>query len=137
MEHTGIVLFVSHDRHFLNMMANKILEIEKNTFVVYHGNYETYKEEKAKRTMIQQAEYVRYQKEKEKRETWMAEMRQRASVYISPALGRLIKNKEKYIQREVYAKAVEKVQVERNLNLHAAGGTHRGKLILEIKGQDI
>jgi len=137
MEHPGIVLFVSHDRHFLNMMANKILEIEKNNFVIYHGNYEIYKEEKAKRTIIQQAEYVRYQKEKEKRETRMAEMRQRASVYVSPALGRLIKNKEKYIEREVYAKAVEKVQVEKNINLRAAGGTHRGKLILEMKDQNI
>lgn len=137
VDHSGIVLFVSHDRHFLNMMANKILEIEKNDFIVYHGNYEVYKEEKISRQMRQQDEYIRYQKEKEKRETWMAEMRQRASVYISPALGRLIKSKEKYIEREVYANAVEKVQTDRKLNLHAAWGTHQGKLILDMTKQDI
>ncbi len=137
MEHPGIVLFVSHDRHFLNMMANKILEIEKNEFVVYQGNYEYYKDEKEHRKMKQQEEYVRYQKEKQKRETWMSEMRQRASVYINPALGRLIKSKEKYIQREVYANAVEKVQTDRKLSLNAIGGTHQGKLILEIKNQNI
>ena len=137
MEHPGIVLFVSHDRHFLNMMANKILEIEKDEFMVYQGNYECYKDEKEHRKMKQQEEYVRYQKEKQKRETWMSEMRQRASVYINPALGRLIKSKEKYIQREVYANAVEKVHTDRKLSLNAIGGTHQGKLILEIKNQNI
>lgn len=137
MEHPWIVLFVSHDRHFLNMMANKILEIEQNKFVVYQGNYEYYKDEKEHRKMKQQEEYVRYQKEKQKRETWMSEMRQRASVYISPALGRLIRSKEKYIEREVYANAVEKVQTDRKLSLNAIGGTHQGKLILEIKNQNI
>ena len=136
-QHVGIVLFVSHDRHFLNMMANKIVEIEKKDFAMYHGNYETYKEEKEQRKMKQQDEYLRYQKEKEKRETWMADMRQRASVYINPALGRLIKSKEKYIEREVYSKEVEKVQNDRKLNLNAIGGTHQGKLILEIKHQNI
>lgn len=137
MNHPGIVLFISHDRHFLNMMANKILEIEKNNFVVYHGNYEVYKEEKQQRKMRQQEEYIRYKKEKEKWEEWMAKMRQRASVSINPALGRLIKSKEKYIEREVYANEVEKVQTDRKINLNAVGGTHQGKLILEIKKQDI
>ena len=137
IQHAGIVLFVSHDRHFLNMMANKILEIEKKDFVIYHGNYEIYKEEKEARKMKQQDAYLRYQKEKEKRETWMADMRQRASVYINPALGRLIKSKEKYIEMEVYSKEIEKVQNDRKLNLNATGGTHQGKLILEIKNQNI
>lgn len=119
------------------MMANKILEIEKNDFIIYQWNYEYYKEEKEQRKMRQQEEYLRYQKEKAKRETWMAEMRQRASVYISPALGRLIRNKEKYIQREVYSKEVEKVQTEKQIVLNAIGGTHQGKLILEMKNQSI
>lgn len=119
------------------MMANKILEIEKNNFIIYHGNYEIYKEEKEKRKMRQQEEYTRYQKEKTKREDWMLEMRQRASVYVNPALGRLIKSKEKYIEREVYSKEVEKVQNEKKLSLRGIGGTHQGKLILEIKSQNI
>lgn len=119
------------------MMANKILEIEKNDFIVYQGNYEYYKEEKQHRQMKQQEEYIRYQKEKEKWETRMAEMRQRASVYINPALGRLIRSKEKYIEREVYANAVEKVQTDKQIILTAAGGTHQGKLILDMKQQSI
>ena len=119
------------------MMANKILEIEKNDFIIYHGNYETYKVEKEQRKMRQQDEYVRYQKEKAKRETRMAEMRQRASTYINPALGRLIKSKEKFIEREIYANEVEKVQNERKLHLHAPWGTHREKLIIDMQHQDI
>ncbi|MEI7564045.1 MAG: hypothetical protein WCJ39_10920 [bacterium] len=119
------------------MMANQILEIEKDEFIIYQGNYEYYKEEKEHHKMKQQEEYVRYQKEKQKRERWMSEMRQRASVKPNPALGRLIKSKEKYIEREVYANAIEKVQTDRKLSLNAIGGTHQGKLILEIKNQNI
>jgi ATPase subunit of ABC transporter with duplicated ATPase domains len=117
--HQGIVLFVSHDRHFLNMMCNKIIELDNKKITIYHGNYEWYKEEKQRMYERQIGEYVAYQKQKKKRETWMAEMRQRASIYINPALGRLIKSKEKYIEKEIYAKQVEKVKTDRKLSLHA------------------
>jgi hypothetical protein len=49
----------------------------------------------------------------------MTEMRQRASVYINPALGRLIKSKEKYIEREIYAHEIEKITKEKSLKLQA------------------
>ncbi|MEI6673306.1 MAG: hypothetical protein WCL02_08625 [bacterium] len=137
IEHEGIVLFVSHDRHFLNMMCNKIIKLEHKKFFTYHGNYEWYKIEKERLQQKQREEYIVYQKEKAKREAWMAEMRQRASAKPNPALGRLIKSKEKYIEREVYANAVEKVPTERKLSLHATGGTHRGKLIFSMEGQNI
>jgi ATPase subunit of ABC transporter with duplicated ATPase domains len=84
-EYCGIVLFISHDRHFLNMMCNKILEIESNKFTIYSGNYESYKDEKRRLEEKQMQDYVVYQKEKKKWEEWLANMRQRASVYINPA----------------------------------------------------
>lgn len=117
--HQGIVLFVSHDRHFLNMMCNKIIELDNNKISIYHGNYEWYKTEKERLKQKHREEYVVYQKEKAKREAWMAEMRQRASAKPNPALGRLIKSKEKYIEREIYTKEVEKVKTDRKLSLHA------------------
>lgn len=135
--HQGIVLFVSHDRHFLNMMCNKIIELDNKKITIYHGNYEWYKEEKQRMYERQIGEYVAYQKQKKKRETWMAEMRQRASIYINPALGRLIKSKEKYIEKEIYAKQVEKVKTDRKLSLHAEWGTHKGKLIFHMNQQNI
>jgi ATP-binding cassette subfamily F protein 3 len=38
----GSVLFVSHDRYFLNQVATKLLVVEPNRFRVIDGNYDTY-----------------------------------------------------------------------------------------------
>lgn len=39
----GTILFVSHDRMFINSIATKIIAIENNKLVEYVGNYEDYK----------------------------------------------------------------------------------------------
>jgi ATP-binding cassette, subfamily F, member 3 len=41
-EFDGTLLFVSHDRYFLNQVATKLLVVEPNRFRVIDGNYETY-----------------------------------------------------------------------------------------------
>lgn len=42
-EYDGTILFVSHDRSFINKIANKIISIEKKKLVEYRGNYDDYK----------------------------------------------------------------------------------------------
>lgn len=54
---------VSHDRMFINHVANKIYEIEYGEMILYNGNYEYYEEEKKKRYEINLHNYERYQKE--------------------------------------------------------------------------
>ncbi|WP_026881144.1 ribosomal protection-like ABC-F family protein [Clostridium akagii] len=46
MEFSGTILFISHDRFFINKLAERICEIENKTIVNYQGNYEYYKEKK-------------------------------------------------------------------------------------------
>lgn len=41
-EFDGSVLFVSHDRYFLNQVATKLLVVEPGRFRVIDGNYDTY-----------------------------------------------------------------------------------------------
>jgi ATP-binding cassette subfamily F protein 3 len=41
-EFEGTVLFVSHDRYFLNQVADHLLVVEPNRFRVVEGNYDTY-----------------------------------------------------------------------------------------------
>lgn len=43
----GTVLYVSHDRYFINRSASRILELTASTFVNYIGNYDYYLEKKA------------------------------------------------------------------------------------------
>ena len=44
--YTGTVLYVSHDRYFINRTATRILELKNNTLINYIGNYDYYLEKK-------------------------------------------------------------------------------------------
>ena len=41
-EYTGTVVFVSHDRYFIDRLATRVFEIEDGQVTVYLGNYEDY-----------------------------------------------------------------------------------------------
>ena len=45
-EYTGTVLYVSHDRYFINQTATRILDLVNGTFVNYIGNYDYYLEKR-------------------------------------------------------------------------------------------
>lgn len=45
-QYTGTVLFVSHDRYFINMTATRILELSEQSLTNYIGNYDYYVEKK-------------------------------------------------------------------------------------------
>ena len=48
--YSGTVLYVSHDRYFINQTASRILELVNQTFVNYIGNYDYYLEKKEELT---------------------------------------------------------------------------------------
>jgi ATP-binding cassette subfamily F protein 3 len=41
-EYTGTVVFVSHDRYFIDRLATRVFEVENGKLRVYPGNYEDY-----------------------------------------------------------------------------------------------
>jgi ATP-binding cassette subfamily F protein 3 len=45
-EYEGTIIMVSHDRYLLNKVPTKIVEMTKDDFVVYNGNYDYYLENK-------------------------------------------------------------------------------------------
>ena len=48
--YSGTVLYVSHDRYFINQTASRILELVNQTFVNYIGNYDYYLEKREELT---------------------------------------------------------------------------------------
>ena len=61
----GTLLFVSHDRYFINRVATHILELSENGSTVYLGDYDYYVEKKAELTSSQEEEAAPYSQEKE------------------------------------------------------------------------
>lgn len=68
----GAVLFVSHDRYFVNALANKVLELENHTVTLYKGNYDDYITLKKENYETMLREYRLQQKEIEKIKRFIA-----------------------------------------------------------------
>ena len=75
----GALLIVSHDRYFLNRVANQVIELRNNTLHTYKGNYDFYLKEKALRMEQEWREYQKQQVEIEKLEDFVAKNIVRAS----------------------------------------------------------
>ncbi|KPU27144.1 ABC transporter ATP-binding protein [Caloranaerobacter sp. TR13] len=47
----GTIIFISHDRYFINKIADRLVELEDKKLINYLGNYDYYKNEKEKRML--------------------------------------------------------------------------------------
>lgn len=52
----GTILFISHDRYFINKIATRVIEIQKDRTVSYQGNYDSYINQKI--PVIQKTERI-------------------------------------------------------------------------------
>ena len=48
LDFDGTILFVSHDRYFINKIATKIVRIENKKLITYEGNYDSIKDKEIK-----------------------------------------------------------------------------------------
>lgn len=46
LEFKGTIIFISHDRYFINRIANKVVELSHGKLVSYLGNYDYFREKK-------------------------------------------------------------------------------------------
>ena len=60
----GTLIFVSHDRYFLNQLATKIWEIRDGNITEYIGNYDAYKRQKEVEELENHRKIENYTKEK-------------------------------------------------------------------------
>ena len=98
----GAVLAVTHDRYFLDNVAEWICEVDRGSLFPYKGNYSTYLETKAKRLEAQGQQQAKLAKRMERELEW---------VRSSPK-ARQAKNKarlERYEQMEAEARQAKKL----------------------------
>ena len=100
--YSGAVLAVTHDRYFLDNVAEWICEVDRGSLFPYKGNYSTYLETKAKRLEAQGQQQAKLAKRMERELEW---------VRSSPK-ARQAKNKarlERYEQMEAEARQAKKL----------------------------
>lgn len=67
----GALLFVSHDRHFLDKIATKIIELDRGNLTEYPGSYSNYQRNKAIEIHNEEMENALFDKRLAEEEVWI------------------------------------------------------------------
>ena len=119
----GAVMAVTHDRYFLDDVAEWICEVDRGQLYPYEGNYSTYLEKKAARLEAQSQQDARRAKKMKAELEW---------VRSSPK-ARQAKNRarlERYEQMEAEARASKRVDFT---DIHIPVGPRLGAKVLEAE----
>ena len=65
------VVFVTHDRAFLNAVANNIIELDRGALTEWPGNYETYQTKKQAQLEVEATHNALFDKKLAQEETWI------------------------------------------------------------------
>lgn len=106
----GTIIFVSHDRYFINKIANKVIELEENSYNIYLGNYDYYLEKKEEKKILKEL--------REKEETKESELTKKTNYEISKEdkkkLRKLVRSRDDIVSK---IEETEKKLKEINENL--------------------
>jgi len=115
-EFEGTILFVSHDRYFINKLADRIVEIEDKKIKTYNGDYDYYKIKKAEILEIE-AERKRKEKEDTDNKKKERELKEEKS-QLSKNQRRILAQEKEKIESKIdnIEKLVEEIALSMNKN---------------------
>lgn len=120
--YNGTCIFVTHDRYFLDRIANKIVELSQGEFISHNGNYTEYLINKAERHAVKEVE-------EKKRQNFLR--RELEWVVRGPKARR---TKAKSRLDTYYEVARQKsLEVELDVDMVIPPAERLGKIILELK----
>ncbi len=117
----GAVIAVTHDRYFLDHVAEWIAEVDRGHLYPYEGNYSTYLETKEKRLEVQGKKDARLAKRLKDELEWVR----------SSAKGRQTKSKARLARYEEMAAEAEKTRKLDFEEIQIPPGPRLGNVVLE------
>ncbi|WP_112275511.1 energy-dependent translational throttle protein EttA [Lentzea terrae] len=121
-QYSGAVLAVTHDRYFLDNLAEWILEIDRGRTHPYEGNYSTYLEKKAERLAVQGKKDQKLQKRLKDELDWVR----------SGAKARQAKSKARLDRYEEMAAEAEKTRKLDFEEIQIPPGPRLGNVVVEV-----
>lgn len=95
---TGVMVVISHDRHFLNEVCTKIADIDYETIIIYPGDYDDMVEAKAKaRSSLEMANAAKQQR--------IGALQDFVQRFRAGSRASQVKSREKQLQKEKTALA--------------------------------
>jgi ATP-binding cassette ChvD family protein len=124
--YNGAILAVTHDRYFLDNVAEWILELDRGRAYPYEGNYSTYLEKKAERLAVQGRKDAKLQKRLQDELAWVR----------SGAKARQAKSKARLQRYEEMAAEAEKHRKLDFEEIQIPTGPRLGNLVVEVEHLD-
>ncbi len=125
-KYKGALLFVTHDRYFLDQIANKIWELSFGSLYEYTGNYQDYLEQKAERVDLEVAAEHKKQKLYKQELAWMKKGAKARTTKQQARINRFNDLKEN----------VGNLQTEEDIDINL-GQQRLGKKVIEIKDANL
>ncbi|BDN83603.1 MULTISPECIES: energy-dependent translational throttle protein EttA [Mycobacterium] len=124
--YAGAVLAVTHDRYFLDNVAEWILELDRGRAYPYEGNYSTYLEKKADRLAVQGRKDAKLQKRLQEELAWVR----------SGAKARQAKSKARLQRYEEMVAEAEKTRKLDFEEIQIPVGPRLGSVVVEVEHLD-
>jgi ATP-binding cassette ChvD family protein len=124
--YAGAILAVTHDRYFLDNVAEWILELDRGRAYPYEGNYSTYLEKKAERLSVQGRKDAKLQKRLTDELAWVR----------SGAKARQAKSKARLQRYEEMAAEAEKTRKLDFEEIQIPVGPRLGNVVVEVEHLD-
>ncbi|MEO7130543.1 MAG: energy-dependent translational throttle protein EttA [Dermatophilaceae bacterium] len=119
----GAVIAVTHDRYFLDHVAEWIAEVDRGRLYPYEGNYSTYLEKKSERLTVQGKKDQKLQKRLKEELEWVR----------SSAKGRQTKSKSRLARYEEMAAEAERTRKLDFDEITIPPGPRLGSTVIEVK----
>lgn len=78
-QYAGTLMFISHDRDFMDGVATQVISFEQQKLPLYRGNYSQFERQRNERVAQQQAAYDRQEKQREHLETFVRRFKAKAT----------------------------------------------------------
>jgi ATP-binding cassette ChvD family protein len=119
----GAVIAITHDRYFLDNVAEWIAEVDRGRLIGYEGNYSTYLEKKAERLDIQGKKDQKLAKRLQEELEWVR----------SSAKGRQTKSKARLARYEEMAAEADRTRKLDFDEIQIPPGPRLGQIVIEAK----
>jgi ABC transport system ATP-binding/permease protein len=119
---TGL-LFITHDRAFLDRVATRIVELDRGRLLSYPGNFSAYQTRKAQQLEVEQVEAAKFDKLLAQEEVWI---RKGVEARRTRSVGRIARLVEMRRER------AERRNVQGNVRLDVGQGEKSGKIVAEL-----
>jgi len=122
-QYAGAVLAVTHDRYFLDHVAEWIAEVDRGRVYPYEGNYSTYLEKKGARLQVQGKKDARLARRLREELEWVR----------SNAKGRQTKSKSRLARYEEMAAEADRTRKLDFEEIQIPPGPRLGSVVIEAK----